>query len=38
MRKMETMIHENWDDLVTSSEQVAKELWDNQDDDVWNKV
>ena len=38
--KVEATIHrsEGWDDFLFLSEKVAKELWDNKYDDVWNEV
>ena len=29
---------EDFSDLLKHSERVAKELWDNDEDEIWNKV
>ena len=36
--KVETVIHEEWDDLLPLSQKIAQELWDNHYDDAWNKI
>jgi len=29
---------DQWNDFLVLSETVAKELWDNKEDEVWNNV
>ncbi len=39
VRVVEAAIHgDEWEHLLASSETVAKELWDNKYDEVWNNV
>lgn len=39
VRVVEAAIHGNeWERLLASSETVAKELWDNKYDEVWNDI
>ena len=38
VEKVETAIHEEWNDFLPLSEKTAEELWDNEYDEVWNKV
>ena len=37
---VEKAIHcqDDFNDLLALSEKTAQELWDNKDDEVWNKV
>lgn len=39
IKLIEEVLHkDSWDDLLAASETVAKELWDNKDDEVWNNI
>lgn len=35
---MEYNIVDSFSDLLKHSEKVAKKLWDNKEDEVWDKV
>ncbi len=35
---LEKQIGEDFKDLLKLSENTAKELWDNEDDEIWNKI
>ncbi len=38
LEKAEHLLEDVFDDLLKASEHVAKELWDNTYDEVWNSV
>ena len=39
IKVVEAAIHgDDWNNLLTLSSDVAKELWDNKYDEVWNNV
>lgn len=35
---MENKIKSNFGDLLKHSEEVAKKLWDNKEDEIWNNI
>lgn len=38
LEKPENIIRDDFRDLLKHSEKVAKKLWDNKEDEVWNNV
>ena len=38
LEKVSNVVKDKFDDLLKHSEKVAKKLWDNKFDEVWNNV
>lgn len=38
LEKSENIIKDEFKDLLKHSESVAKKLWDNKEDEIWNSV
>ena len=38
LEKPENIIKDDFKDLFKHSENIAKKLWDNKDDEIWNTV